>query len=226
MTGTLTMEAAGLAARDRAISDSLRLLTRVRSGTIRLVNGLTEEQAAYRPAPDVWSVSQILDHLLLTEALYRTQMKRLLDLAREGRQSNIDVSLSEVDLSLPFIPKALMPMMALPLTVMNLFVPQALRETVLRFPILKAKNPKISEPAPAKPTAVLRDQLMASIAETEGLFTGALPANAGRVTVSHPVFGRNTISNIFGLMAAHEERHGTQIGSLLRHPGFPVGVRS
>lgn len=119
-----------------------------------------------------------------------------------------------------------MPLMAMPLTVMNLFVPQALRETVLRFPILKAKNPKISEPAPAKPIAVLRDQLMASIARTEGLFAGALPANAGRVTVSHPVFGRNTIPNIFGLMAAHEERHGMQIGNVLRQPGFPTGVRS
>lgn len=225
MTGTLTMEAAGLAERDRAISDAVKLFTRVRGGTLRLVSGLTEEQAAYRPASDAWSVAQILDHLLLTEALYRTQMKRLIELAREGKRSNIDVSLSEVDLSLPFIPKALMPAMALPLTMMNMLVPQALRETVLRFPVMKAKNPKISEPAPAKPIAVLREQLSASLAETEALFAGALPAKAGSVTVSHPVFGRNTIPNIFGLMAAHEERHGTQIAGVLRHPGFPSGVR-
>lgn len=225
MTGTLTMGAARLAGRDRAIIDSLRLFTQVRSGTIRMVDGLTEGQAGYRPGTDAWSVSQILDHLLLTEALYRAQMTRLLDLAREGKRSNIDVSLREVDLSLPFIPKALMPLLAMPLTVMNLLVPQALRETALRFPILKAKNPKISEPATAKPIADLREQLVASLAETEGLFAGALPANAGRVTVSHPVFGRNTIAAIFGLMAAHEERHGMQIGNLLRQPGFPAGVK-
>ncbi len=225
MTGTLTMGAARLVDPHPAINDSLRLFTRVRSGTIRLVEGLTEEQAAYRPTSDAWSVSQILDHLLLTEALYRTQMKRLIELAREGKRSNIDVTLSEVDLSLPFIPKALMPAMALPLTMMNMFVPQSLRETVLRFPIMKAKNPKISEPAPAKPLAVLREQLAASLGETEALFVGALPAKTGRVTVSHPVFGRNTIANIFGLMAAHEERHGTQIAGVLRQPGFPKGVR-
>jgi len=53
----------------------------------------------------------------------------------------------------------------------------------------------------------------------------ALPANAGSVTVSHPVFGRNTITNIFGLMAAHEERHGTQISGLMSQSGFPAGVR-
>ena len=71
MTGTLTMEAARPADRDGAVSDSLRLFTRVRSGTIRLVDGVTEEQAGYMPGPDAWSVAQILDHLLLTEALYR-----------------------------------------------------------------------------------------------------------------------------------------------------------
>lgn len=223
MTGTLTMGAARLADREPAISDSLRLFTRVRGGTIRLVDGLTEEQAGYRPGPDAWSVAQILDHLLLTEALYRRQMKNLLDLAWEGKRSNIDVSLREVDLSLPLVPKALMPLMAAPLTVMNLFVPQALRETVLRFPIMKARNPKVSEPAPAKPLAVLRQQMAASLAETEALFAGALPAKAARVTVSHPVFGRNTIPNIFGLMAAHEERHGMQIADVLRQPGFPAG---
>lgn len=92
MTGTFTMGAARLTDRDRAISDSLRLFTRVRSGTIRLVDGLTDEQAGYMPGPDAWSVAQILDHLLLTEALYRTQIMRLLDLAREGKRSNIDVS--------------------------------------------------------------------------------------------------------------------------------------
>lgn len=221
MTETLTVGTTLQAAQDSAIRDSLQLFARVRSGTLRLVAGLTDQQTAYRPAPDVWSVAQILDHLLLTEALYRTQMKRLLNLAREGKRSNIDVSLREVDLSLPFVPKALMPLMAMPLTVMNMFVPQALRETVLRFPVLKAKNPKISEPAPAKPIAVLRDELMASIAETERLFAGSLPARAARVTVSHPVFGRNTIPNIFGLMAAHEERHGTQLSNVLRQAGFP-----
>ena len=224
MTETLTMGVAGLAVPDRAITNSLETFAGIRNGTLCLAAGLTEEQAQYSPGSETWSVARILDHLLLTEALYQAQMNRLLDLAREGKRSNIDVSLSEVDLSLPFIPKALMPLMAVPLTVMNMFVPQALRETVLRFPVMKAKNPKISEPAPAKPVAVLRAQLASSLAETQAMFAGVLPANAGRVTVSHPVFGRNTIANVLGLMAAHEERHGAQINGLLRQPGFPSGI--
>ena len=225
MTETMTMEVAGAANGERAVTDALRIFAGVRNGTMRAVASLTEEQAGFRPNSKEWSVAQILDHLLLTEGLYRTQMSRMVDLARQGRSLNIDVSLSEVDLSLPFIPKALMPLMALPLTMMNMFVPQVLRETVLRFPVMKAKNPKISEPAAAKSISLLREELAASLAQTEACFAGTLPTNASRVTVSHPVFGRNTIANVFGLMAAHEERHGSQISSLLRDPAFPAGGR-
>ena len=226
MHETMTMGVAGAANGERAVTDALQIFAGVRKGTMLAVASLTEDQAGFRPTNEEWSVAQILDHLLLTEGLYRAQMSRMVDLARKGGSLNIDVSLTEVDLSLPFIPKALMPLMALPLTMMNMFVPQVLRETVLRFPIMKAKNPKISEPAATKSISLLRQELVASLAQTEACFAGALPPNASRVTVSHPVFGCNTIANVFGLMAAHEERHGSQISSLRRNPLFPTGSLS
>jgi len=222
-TEALSMGAASPRARDAALRNSLGNFTTIRNGTIRLVDHLSEEQAGYKPDRHTWSVAQILDHLLLFEALYRTQIGRMLDAAREGTRSNIDVGLGELDLSIPFVPKVLMPMIELPLTVMNLFVPSALREALLRFPIVKAKNPRVSEPAPARPVAELREQLGSSLAETEALLAEPLPRRAARVTLSHPLLGRNTIANIFGLMAAHEERHGIQISRLLRQPGFPAG---
>ena len=221
MTETMKMGLAGYVDRHCAIRDSLRGFARIRAGTARMAAGLTPQQANYAPARDSWSVAQILDHLLLTEALYRGQLKRLLDMAREGKRFNLDVSLREVDLNLPFIPRALMPRMSTPLTVMNTFVPHSVREALLRFPIMKAKNPPVAEPEPAKPIATLRDQLASSLAETEALFAGGLPENAARVTATHPVFGRNTIAEILRLMTAHEERHCGQIGAVLRHRGFP-----
>lgn len=224
MTHALTMGSVAATDRDWSIRNSLRRFSQVRNGSLLMVSGLTEEQAGYRPSGNEWSVAQILDHLLLVEGLYRSQMKRLLEIAWEGKRSNIDVALSEVDLNLPLLPKALMPLMAAPLTVLNLFVPRALREAALRFPILKAKHPKFSEPAPRKSISVLRAQMPESLAETEAIFDGALPANAARVTVSHPVFGRNTIPDILGLMTAHEERHGIQIVRVLRN--IPAEVRA
>ena len=147
-------------------------------------------------------------------------MLRLLNLAREGKRRNIDVSLQEVDLNLPFVPRAIMPLMAVPLTMFNMFVPSVAREAVLRFPIMKAKNPKVMEPS-SKPIATLQEQLRSSLAETATLFADELPPNAAQVTISHPVFGRNTIANVLALMAAHEERHGKQMMGVRRHPKFP-----
>ena len=224
MTETMTMGVGQRADRNSAIANALRSFAEVRGATMRMVAGLTSDQASFTPGAGGWSVAQNLDHLLLTEALYRGQIRKLLDLAREGKKTNIDVSLGEVDLSLPFVPKMMMPLMAVPLTMMNMFVPSALRETVLRFPIMKAKNPRISEPAKGKPIADLREQLQAAMEETEAMLSGELPANAWTVTVSHPVFGRNTIANVLGLMSAHEERHGIQMSNLMRQRGFPAGV--
>ena len=222
MTETMTMRTASQADGARALTESLQTFARVRNATIRMVANLTEEQAAFRPEPGAWSAAQILDHVLLTEALNRRQYQRMLDMAREGMRLHLDIGMDEVQFNLPFIPKAMMPMMTLPLTMMNMFIPPALREAALRNPIMKVKSPKISQPAPAKPIAGLRAQLAASLAETEALFAAPLPPNASRVTVTHPIFGRNTLAGAIRLMAAHEERHGTQLSGVLRHPAFPA----
>ena len=177
MTETMTMGVGQRADRNSAIANALRSFAEVRGATMRMVAGLTSDQASFTPGAGGWSVAQNLDHLLLTEALYRGQIRKLLDLAREGKKTNIDVSLGEVDLSLPFVPKMMMPLMAVPLTMMNMFVPSALRETVLRFPIMKAKNPRISEPAKGKPVADLREQLQAAMEETEAMLSGELPTS-------------------------------------------------
>jgi len=210
------------AANTEAIMDSLGAFAEARAGTLLMVADLTPQQAHYAPGPNAWSVAQNLDHLLLTETLYRAQIKRLLEMAREGKRLNIDISLGEVDLNLPFIPRAMMPMMSKPLTIMNVFVPHAAREALLRFPIMKVKNPTVAEPAPDKPIDMLRLELASSLAGTQALFAGELPDNAYRVTATHPVFGRNTIDKILALLTAHEQRHGSQIGGLLRHRGFPA----
>ena len=48
-----------------------------RAGTIAIIRDLSPTQAQFKPAMNVWSISQNVEHLLLTEELYRTQMQRL-----------------------------------------------------------------------------------------------------------------------------------------------------
>ena len=177
MTETMTMRTASQADGARALTESLQTFARVRNATIRMVANLTEEQAAFRPQPGAWSAAQILDHVLLTEALNRRQYQRMLDMARDGKRLHLDIGMDEVQFNLPFIPEAMMPMMTLPLTIMNMFIPPALREAALRNPIMEGlETEEVSQPAPAKPIAGLRAQLAESLAETEALFAAPLPA--------------------------------------------------
>ena len=164
MTESLSVASATQSKMDTGIVDSLHRVAEVRGSLLRLITGMTDPQAHYATRPDTWSAAQILDHLLLSDALYRAQFRRLLDMAAEGRRNNLTVGFAEVDLDVPFIPKALVPAMEIPLTLLNMFIPHVVRETLLRYPIVKATHPKITDPAPARPITALRGELVSSLA--------------------------------------------------------------
>jgi hypothetical protein len=114
-----------------------------------------------------------------------------------------------------------MPMLTVPLNIFNVFVPQAVREAMFRLPLIPAIAPSVSSPAASQPVAELRHRAVSSIAATEAVFRGDLPPNLGKITLSHPILGTNNIAQIFGILAAHEERHHGQIRTLIGNPRFP-----
>jgi len=155
------------------------------------------------------------------DGIYREHIQKLLDLAREGKRLTIVMPWGESDPRPQFVPSMVMPMLELPFTMMNMFVPSMVRETFLRFPVMKAKSPKRAEPESGRDLTELLSGLRTSFETTRLLLEGLLPANAERVALIHPVFGRNTIPDILGLMTAHERRHQAQMAALLRDPRFP-----
>jgi uncharacterized damage-inducible protein DinB len=194
----------------------------VRESTIDIVRRLTQKQVDFSPAHETWSIGQILDHLLLSEKLYRTQMERLIELAREGKSTDIELSMYQVNSSFAFIPREVMSLFSIPMKVFNMFVPHAVRESLIRYPLIPALNPTVSDPVRGRPIEVLCESLKSSIAETEALFRGALPANLREMTLSHPVLGTNNIQQILGILGAHEERHQGQIRDRIRQAGGPA----
>jgi DinB superfamily len=193
----------------------------VRERTIELVRDLTQEQADFSPAANSWSAGQITDHLLLSEKLYRTQCQNLIELAKTGEKTNIELTFQQVNTSVAFIPREVIPLFTLPLKMFNFFVPHAVRETMFRFPLIPALNPRVSDPAPSRPINELRSSLASSIDATEAIFRGDLPAKLKNMTLSHPILGTNNIVQVLGIMGAHEERHQTQIRAVLANPRFP-----
>jgi hypothetical protein len=193
----------------------------VRVVTSGLIADITQLQADFRPSPKSWSIAQIVGHLLLSERMYREQMQRLIALAREGKATNVELTLQQVNSSVAFIPRDMMPALEIPLKVFNNFVPRVVREAMFRYPLIPASSPAISEPAKSAPIEALRADLVTSLAATEAPFRETLPANLKSMTVTHPLMGTNNAIELLGLMGAHEERHQTQINAIKSNAGYP-----
>src|SRR5882724_1201496 len=128
----------------------LELLRTTRVETLRLCSGIDQTQSEFAPEPGRWSVGEILDHLLLAEKLYRNVFARLIELQKSGARAVINNGFADVNTSVAFIPRPVLAMAEFPLTIMNMFVPTAVREAMTQFRILPAQNPDLAEPKKGK----------------------------------------------------------------------------
>ncbi len=197
-------------------------LRKVREKTLGMLREVTPQQALWCPRPQAWSIAQIADHLLLSEQLYGEQFRRLIQTAREGRNSTITIGFSDVDSSIGGIPREVISLFEFPLRIFSRFVPRPVLETMVRYPIMSALNPKISEPRHGLKLESLIGDLTASLAETEKLLLAPMPANISGPTIDHPIMGRNNLLDLVRIVIAHEERHHGQIASIRAEARFPA----
>ncbi len=197
----------------------------VREKTLEVLRHVTPEQAAWSSQKGSWSIAQIADHLLLSEEMYGQQFRRLIQKAREGRGKTIEISLKEVEVGFAAVPREVVSLLEFPMKMFNLFVPHVLRETMVRYPVLAALNPKGSEPREGLSIEKLRADLAAARAETERFFSEPMPPNINELTINHPIMGNNNIPQLFGIVIAHEQRHQEQMSAVLAHPSFPKAPR-
>jgi hypothetical protein len=193
----------------------------IREKTLDILQQVTPQQAQWSPRPGTWSIVQIADHLLRSEELYREQFQRLIQMARSGKGRSIEIPFKEVDTSIAMVPREVMSMLEFPMRMANLFVPHALREALVRYPVISALNPRISDPRTGLTLEKLREDLAASVVETRKVFAPPLPANLERLTVNHPTMGNNNPVELFRILIAHEERHQEQITGIRKNPNFP-----
>lgn len=193
----------------------------VRRRTLEILASVTQDQAAWSPRGGVWSMLQIADHLLRSEELYREQFIRLIEMAREGKKTTINISLREVDASFSIIPREIVPIFEIPFRMISMFVPSVVRETIIRYPLVSAINPKVSDPRPGLNVETLREQMALGIDVTAAVFTPPLPKNLDEMKISHPILGNNNVVNILRIITAHEERHHGQMNNLRTQAGFP-----
>ena len=196
-----------------------------REETLAILRQVSGEQALWSPKKGAWSIAQIADHLLRSEEMYREQFGRLIRMAEEGRGTSIEISLRDVDVGFAAVPREVIELMEFPLRMFNLFVPHVVRETMVRYPLVAALNPRSSEPREGLNIEKLRRDLAEALAETENFFRTPMPANIHELTINHPVMGNNTIPQMLGIMIAHEKRHHGQMSDVRAQASFPKTSR-
>src|SRR5215470_5332149 len=116
--------------------DDLELLRSTRSRTLSIVAGLSQPQFDFSPERGKWSIGEVLDHLLLSEKIFRGQIAELIKLDKTGRRPVIKRSLSQLDFSIGFIPKSILALAAGPFTLFNMLVPAQARFFLIRNRLL------------------------------------------------------------------------------------------
>ncbi|HEY8994488.1 MAG TPA: DinB family protein, partial [Lacunisphaera sp.] len=70
LLGLLTLALSGLHAQDVTAEDrakGLAYLEKTQAGVIAAAQGLSDAQLAFKPAPERWSVAQVLEHIASAE---------------------------------------------------------------------------------------------------------------------------------------------------------------
>jgi uncharacterized damage-inducible protein DinB len=199
----------------------LALFGAARQRTLKLVAGLTQVQIEFSPAAGQWSVGEMLDHLLLAEALNRREISELINLAKSGRRPYLKRTFADVNVSMAYIPKSLLPSLEVPFRLLSMVVPRSAREFLTRYRLVPAQSPDVGTPLKGRAIDELRQELRSSLQETEALFEANPTLDYQAMIQQHPLLGVNNVLQLLRIVALHEQRHQSQISDTLRHPGFP-----
>jgi uncharacterized damage-inducible protein DinB len=202
--------------------DPLERVRETRARTLELVAGLTQEQMDSAPGEGRWSAGEVLDHLVLTDRVYVRDVGELLAMAAAGRGTRLRRTFADLNPSILFLPRSLLPVFELPLTVMSRLLPVGLRDALASSRWLPAHHPDQTAPRPGRPADDLRRDLAAGPDRIAALLAAHPDRDLDALTHSHPLLGVHTLPQLLGFLAGHETRHQGQLRDVLRPARLPA----
>ena len=160
----------------------------------REIQGLSEGQLAFQPAPGKWSIAEILDHLHLAERSITRVLSKILQQAA-GR-------------GLIGEPGSMEPL------------PYQIDREIYNQP---ADAPESVRPSPERPLSQLLESLEESRERLLEVASRADGRVVGNLTIRHFQLGELHFYQWLALEAAHEAKHLAQIRQIKVHPRFPRG---
>lgn len=203
------------------IEQSLNEFCATRARTLAISRGLTQEQLDFVPRPNRWSAGEVLDHMLLAEGINNDQISRLIELKKAGRNPSLDLSFSDLNISIAYVPRSLLSVFEVPLTFINMLVPNCLRDYLTRHRLVPFQNPDAAAPRRGRTASALTGDLNNSLKKTEALFQSYPSLHYGEMVLRHPLLGSYDVPGLLRFMAAHEQRHQSQIKDIIASPQFP-----
>lgn len=196
--------------------ESLNEFRATRARTLAMARGLTQEELDFIPAANRWSIGEVLDHMVLAEGINRDQISKLIELMRAGRSPKLDLSFSDLNISVAYLPQSILQVLELPLTLMNMLVPNSLRNYLTRHRVVPFQNPDAAAPRRGRMASALITDLTDSVNQTEALFQANPHLDYGEMVLRHPLLGSYDVPGLLRFMSAHEQRHQSQIADLLK----------
>jgi hypothetical protein len=186
-----------------------------------MVRELSQGEMDFAPAPGQWPVGEVLDHLILGQRLNLSYIAEVIGMKKAGRRPVLRLSFADVDVSIGYLPKSLLPALEVPFNLLNIFLPDGVRDFMTRYRLVPAQNPSLTTPRPARAVEELRGELTSSFKEMNALLESYAHLDYSEMVIQHPLLGNNTIPGLLRFLALHEQRHQSQIQKILMSPGFP-----
>lgn len=200
---------------------ALEFHRQTRAQTLAMVRELSQAQMDFVTAHKKWSVGEVLDHLILGQRLNLCYITEVIGMKKAGHRPVLPLGFKDVDVSIGYVPKSILPALAMPFTIFNMFVPNSVRDFMTRYRLVPAQNAELTTPRRFRPADELRDDLISSLKETEALLERNAGLDFSEMLIQHPLLGNNNVPGLLRFLALHEQRHQSQIESVLRSPGFP-----
>lgn len=199
----------------------LQRLRSAREQTVSRVGQLHQGQIEYSPAPDRWSVGEVLDHLVLMENYFRGIVARLIDRSQAEARPLVKITFSDFNPAPRPLPKSWLPALEVPLAVLSRLVPHQAKSFFARYRMVRMQAPDIGLPRRGVHAGELIERLLSAIDETDALFASNPSLDYRRLAFRHPFSGNTNVVQLLEILTLHELRHHKQMRDILSSDGFP-----
>jgi hypothetical protein len=114
----------------------------------RTLSSLRTNSSPDRILARSWPVvcGEVLDHLLLAEALNRRDIAELIDMAKSGSRPYLKRTFADMNVSMAYIPKSMLPFLEVPFRLLSMVVPRSAGEFLTRYRLVPAQSPDVGTP--------------------------------------------------------------------------------